>query len=136
MRAILAAVLVLPLFGTPAAANPVYLRFICDLNGMPAEMAMQVEAIGSTGIVSGPTGDITGVIGTGGQTLYISGEVRSQTGRYVFTGENQYADFTDVVTHDRFRVQWVEQPGGLMIIVNPFADPARQGRHFCQLVQG
>lgn len=105
--------------------------FDCDLQGLNGQLVMDIEVISSSGITwgSGPDPDITGVIGTGGYTIYTDGELNSPTSSYVFTGENQYADFTELNTFERFRVQWVEESNGITMIVNPFGPQPTQ--HFC-----
>jgi hypothetical protein len=114
------------------ASNMARFTYDCDLQGVIGSMILDAEAVGSTGIVfgSGPNPDITGVIGTGNYTLYTSGEVVSNVARYIFTGENQFADFTNTATFERFRVQWVSQDDDLIMVVNPFGPGPAQ--HFCQ----
>jgi hypothetical protein len=96
-------------------------------------MVMDIEAIGSSGVTygAGPNPDITGVIGTGEYTLYVSGTLQSPNAYYTFSGENQFADFTEVNTYERFRVQWVTEQDGLIIIVNPLGDAPE--RHYCEV---
>lgn len=105
--------------------------FDCDLQGLTGQMVMEIEIISSTGITwgPGPNPEITGVIGTGEYIVYTDGELNSPTASYTFTGENQFADFTEVNTFERFRVQWVETSEGLIMIVNPFGDMPTQ--HSC-----
>lgn len=114
------------------ASNMARFTYDCNLQGVIASMILDAEAVGSTGIVfgSGPNPDITGVIGTGNYTLYTSGEVVSNVARYIFTGENQFADFTNTATFERFRVKWVSQDDDLIMVVNPFGPGPVQ--HFCQ----
>ena len=110
------------------------LRFQCDLNGAPAAMVMQIEAVGASGVTygSGPNAGITGVIPTGDYTLYTAGEVRSQAAYYTFSGQNQYADVIDQTYNQRFRVMWVEDAarGGIWMIINPHGQGPAQ--HFCR----
>lgn len=115
------------------SSNQARFFFDCDLQGLNAEMIMDVEVISSSGITwgSGPNPDITGVISTGDYIIYTSGSLQSSTAAYIFTGENQFADFTEQSTFERFRVQWVEQSNGLTMIVNPFGQGPAQ--HFCEL---
>jgi hypothetical protein len=105
--------------------------FDCDLQGLTGQLVMDVEVISASGITwgPGPDPDITGVIGTGDYTIYTEGGLDSPTSSYIFTGENQFADFTEVNTSERFRVQWVDAPGGITMIVNPFGPLPTQ--HFC-----
>lgn len=115
--------------GQAASAQSAIVRYECDLAGMRAELVARVEAIRETGIVrgAGPNVPITGVIGTGNQTLVYEGELRSPVRSYTFVGENQFADFTDGASYERFRVQFLTQPdGSLILVANPFGpQPAR-----------
>ncbi len=123
--------------GTGSASAQVKQHLLlCDLNGMQAQMLLNLEYVATSGVVGDP-GSIPGigVIGTGQYRVYTSGEVRSPSGYYVFTGEGQYAEFTDMVSYDRFKVQFVDQRGGLLLIINPFVERSRQGHHFCQYVR-
>lgn len=117
--------------GGNAASNRARFSFDCDLNGLVGALTMEIEAINAAGVVfgSGPTPDITGVIGTGGVLYVTSGELVSPTARYVFTGDNQFADFTDLATNARFRVQFVSSPQGVDLIINPFGPGPTQ--HAC-----
>ena len=113
------------------ASNRARFTFDCDLNGANAVLTMDVEAVNTTGIVfgSGPNPDITGVIATGEVTYLTSGEMRSAVAQYIFTGENNFADFTDLGTFARFRVQWVGTDAGLTMVINPFGPGPTQ--HAC-----
>ena len=118
---------------TATGSNQARFYFDCDLQGLTGEMVMDMEVVADTGITwgSGSNPDITGVIGTGDYIIYTQGEIRSPTSYYVFTGENNYADFTDMNTYERFRVEWVEDTDGLIMIVNPFGQAPTQ--HTCVL---
>jgi hypothetical protein len=117
----------------PEGSNRARFYLDCDLNGQIGNMIMDIEAIGSSGVTwgAGPNPDITGVIGTGEYTLYVSGTLQSPNAYYIFSGENQFADFTEVNTYERFRVQWVAEQDGLIVIVNPFGDAPE--RHYCEV---
>lgn len=105
---------------TPSSAQQIStVRYVCDLGGAPAQLTAQVETIGDAGIVQNSQGDITGVIGTGDVNYHYQGELTSATARYVFTGENQFADFTDLGTNERFHVQMISQGQALTMIINP-----------------
>ncbi|MBK8976114.1 MAG: hypothetical protein IPM29_09315 [Planctomycetes bacterium] len=108
--------------GNPNGTNRARFTFAVDLQGVTGQLVMDLEAIGNSGITWGPgvNPQITGVIGTGTYTIYTAGELTSPTAHYVFTGENQFADFTDLTTSERFRVQWIETQRGLIMVVNPF----------------
>lgn len=112
-------------------ATKAQFQFDCDLNGAVGKMIMNVEAVANTGITwgSGTNPDITGVISTGDYTLYTEGEVRSDFAYYIFTGENSFADFTNMANSERFRVQWQEIDNGLLMVVNPFGPGPTQ--HVC-----
>jgi hypothetical protein len=108
--------------------------FDCDLQGLNGVLTMDVEVVQSSGLVwgSGPNPQITAVIGLAGATYFTSGDLRSATAYYTFTGENLFADFTEIQppTLDRFRVQWSEQGQTLIMIINPFGPGPTQ--HVCQ----
>ncbi len=119
----------------PAAAQTQAVQYQCNLGGMPAMLTAQLEVIGNSGITYNSMGGISGVIGTGESTVYYQGELRSQTANYVFTGENQYADFTDMMSYERFRVQFLMQPNGsLVLVANPFGP--QPARYLCTPSQG
>lgn len=94
----------------------------CDLNGLTGVLSMEVEAVGASGIVwgGGPNPDISAVSTTGDVIYYVSGSLVSPTASYTFVGENNFADFTDAGTLERFRVEWVQLTNGLRMIINPF----------------
>jgi hypothetical protein len=108
--------------GNPQGTNRARFTYQVDLQGEVATMVLEAEVVGVTGLTWGPgvTPDITGVISTGQYTVYTSGQLASSTANYIFTGENQFADFTETSTFERFRVQWFQNPQGLMMVVNPF----------------
>lgn len=119
--------------GTPPPSNRARFVFNCDLQGANGALTVDIEAINQAAAIwgSGPNPQITSVVSAGSVLYVTAGELRSATGYYVFTGENQFADFTDMRTYDRFRVQWVFEGGGLTMIINPFGQgPAR---HRCTL---
>ncbi len=105
--------------GSSFAQQVSTVSYICDLGGAPAQLTAQVETIADTGIVQNSQGWITGVIGMEGVNYRYQGELASATARYVFTGENQFADFTDLGTNERFRVQMISQGASLTMIINP-----------------
>lgn len=112
-------------------SNTARFMFDCALTGgLNGELTLDVEAIGTTGIVfgSGPNPEITGVIGTGSVTYVTAGELRSTT-LYIFTGDNQFANFTEIATSQRFLVQWVPNNQGLIMVINPFGPGPTQ--HTC-----
>jgi len=106
----------------PQATSHARFTYDCDLQGVNGVLTLEVEAVGSSGIVFGPGSNpaITGVIGTGDFVYFTVGELVSPTTRYVFTGENDFADFTNMTVPERFRVQFALVPQGLTLIVNPF----------------
>ena len=124
--------------GEPSNSNGQTARFArfifnCDLQGQVGVLTMDVEAISTTGVTwgPGPNPDITGVIGLGGVTYHTAGELRSSVAHYVFTGRDQFADFTESATFERFRVQWVPDGDDMIMIVNPFGPGPTQ--HVCTL---
>ena len=108
--------------GGPASSNLARFTLDCDLNGLTGVLNMEVEAVGTSGVVwgPGPTPDISLVIATGNVIYYVSGSLVSPTASYTFIGENNYSDFTDNNTLERFRVEWVQITNGLRMIINPF----------------
>lgn len=108
--------------GGDRTSNQANFRFNCDLNGLNGVLSMDVEAVGSSGVIwgGGPNPEITAVIGTGGVTYFTAGTMNSSSASYVFTGTNEFADFTDLSNSATFRVQWVSSANGLDMIVNPF----------------
>lgn len=118
-------------FATPALAQQQgMLGYICDIDGQRGQLSAQYEIIGNSGITSAPNGDITGVIATGDSTIYYQGQLVTPSARYSFRGENAYADFTDLGSYARFRVELISQGNTLTLVVNPFGD--RPVRYFCQ----
>jgi hypothetical protein len=117
--------------GGGVPSNRARFMYDCNLGGLTGNMVMDVEAITTAGVVygPGPSPDITGVIGTGSVLYLTAGELVSPSARYVFTGDNQYADFTETTgSFERFRVQWVSDPSGLVMVINPFGPgPTRHG---------
>jgi hypothetical protein len=108
--------------GNQAGTNRARFYFNVDLQGVRGALTMEVEVVNTAGVVWGPgtTPDITAVISTGGYTIYTAGELRSPAAYYTFTGENNFADFTEPATSQRFRVEWIETPQGMRMVVNPF----------------
>ena len=102
--------------GGQAGSNRARFEFDVDLQGVPGVLIMEVEVISSAGIVWGPgvTPEITAVISTGSFTYFTAGELQSPAAFYVFTGQNDFADFTEPATSQRFRVQWIETPPGMI----------------------
>lgn len=107
--------------------------YVCNIEGAPAQLTAQVQAIDDAGRVVNSQGWITGVIGTGNYNLYYQGQLVSATARYVFTGENQFADFTDLNTNARFRAQLIVQGQQLLLIANP--ETSQPARYVCQASQ-
>lgn len=100
--------------------------FECDLGGVPAPLLTAIEVVSNTGIIWGGTSSnrtITGVVGTGDYTLYSAGLLFSSSAAYTFTGQGDFADFTNLDNYERFRVQWLTdsaRPAWLGVLVNPF----------------
>jgi hypothetical protein len=115
--------------GTPS--NIARFVYDCDLLGVNGELTITVEAVSTAGVVfgSGPNPDITGVIGTGSVSYLTAGELRSPSAFYVFTGRDDFADFVEINTSERFLVQWVINGRELNLIANPFGPGPTQ--HEC-----
>lgn len=117
------------------AANPRAATFAwdCNIEGAPARLSAQIEAVTPAGVFVNPNGLFAGSISTGEVNYYYQGTLVSATARYAFTGENQFADFTDLNTNDRFHVQFIMQGPELLMIANPHGpQPARYG---CRMVK-
>ena len=116
------------------SSNQANFRFNCDLSGLNGVLSMDVEAVGTSGVVwgGGPNPEMTAVIGTGGVQYFTAGTMNSSSASYVFTGTNDFADFTDLGNSSTFRVQWVGSSSGLDMIVNPFGPGPTS--HSCVLV--
>lgn len=128
---ILAAISLTALATPDLSAQTSTVQYSCNIGGMPAQLTAQIEVVGGTGRVIGSQGQITGVIGTGDSMAYYQGQLVSQTGSYSFVGENEYADFTDNYTYERFRARMQAQGNYLLITVNPFGPMPVQ--YSCQL---
>ena len=111
-------------FGQPAVAQVSYVQYVCDIDGQRGILRAELETVGGTGILSNFR-----VIGQQGSNTWVTGELRTNTAYYTFSGENQFADFLDQQTGARFRVQWAPQVGGLIIVVNPFGDAVQ---YYCE----
>jgi len=116
------------LTGTAHAQQVSTVVYICNIEGAHA----QVQAVNSAGVFMDGAGMFGGSIATGDVNYYYQGTLISQTGgRYSFTGENAFADFLDLNTNDRFRVQMIVQGQMLQLIINPQGPGPVQ--YFCQL---
>ena len=115
MKHILGIITVTLAFATgQARAQNQYMVFSCNLQGAPGTLTLAIERIQTS----------TGV------SIYTSGELVSNTARYVFSGEGQFADFVDIQRNERFRVRFDERPNGLVLVANPYGQgPAS---YFCQ----
>lgn len=123
--------LVTTLLAAPAyAGRTAVLNFTCDLGGAPAQLTMQVEIVASGGFLPDGSGGGT-VVPLGEVTYYTQGTLTSATGRYSFHGENEFADFVDQLTNDRFRVRMIADGQQLMLIINPEGPGPRP--HLCRL---
>jgi hypothetical protein len=105
--------------------------WVCNLQGAPAQLVAQVEAISPAGIYMDANGFVTGAIPTNEVNYYYQGTLTSASARYVFTGVNQFADFTDLGNNERFRVQFIVQGAAMTLIANPFGPQPAQ--YLCQL---
>jgi hypothetical protein len=106
-----------------AASSVAEFTFDCNLNGANGALTLQVEAIASSGAVwgTGPTPDISAVVGSGGVIYYTAGSLVSAVARYSIRGENQFADFTLINGNERFVVEWIFSSNQRLVMrVNPF----------------
>lgn len=107
-------------FALPALAGPNgILRYDCDLDGVIGELTAEYEIIDASGEAYSPDGDMAGTVGAGSSTVFYQGELSSPANRYVFTGENQFAEFTDLATHKRFIVHMETDGDALRLTANP-----------------
>jgi hypothetical protein len=120
------------LMGSAHAQQVSTVVYICNIEGAQAELTAQVQAVNSAGVFMDSSGMFGGSVSTGEVRYYYQGTLISQTGgRYSFTGENAFADFLDLNTNDRFRVQMNVQGQMLQLIINPQGPGPVQ--YFCQL---
>lgn len=103
-----------------AAQQSTTVNYVCNIEGAQAQLTAQVQAVTPAGVFTDPQGMFAGSISTGEVNYYYQGSLVSTTGaRYAFNGENAFADFVDLNTNDRFRVQFIVQGQMLLMIVNP-----------------
>jgi hypothetical protein len=131
-RALAAGVISVICLASPAHAQRVaVVTYICNIEGAQAQLTAQVQAVNSAGVFLDPAGGFGGSIATGDVNYFYQGSLVSQTGRYSFTGTNQYADFVDLGSNDRFRVQLIVQGQMMLMIINPQGPGPVQ--YLCQL---
>ena len=111
-----------------------YMTASCTVNGAPAQMQMQYEAIGGTGIVTGPGPNrpITGVISDGSVTYYWNGVLTGSFGRINLSGENNFLRFYDPNVYNRETVLQVTMTSETSF----YMEDARgnyPGQHPCQI---
>lgn len=94
-------------------------------------MTAQFEAINAAGVYVDPGGMFAGSVALNQVIYYYQGQLVSPTGQYSIVGENEYADFTDLYTNQRFRVQMIIQGRELLMVVNPFGPGPT--RYYCQM---
>ncbi len=105
--------------------------WMCNIGGAPAQLTAQVEAISSSGVFVDPNGMFAGSIPLDQVTYYYQGSLVSSSGQYSFVGENEFADFVDLYTNERFRVQMIVQNRNLLMVINPFGPQPVQ--YACQM---
>ncbi len=123
--------LLLSLLATPASAQNAVLSLSCNLGGVAAPMVMEVHYQQAFGLSQNQRGHISGIFPVG-VNVYTAGQIQQGQGvTYGFTGTNEFADFTEYPSLNRFRVKWVldGQQNGLWMIINPFGPGPAQ--HFC-----
>jgi hypothetical protein len=107
-------------FADAAQAQQVtVVNYICNIEGAPAQLTAQVQTVNGAAVFQNGSGGFGGSFGTGDVNYYYQGTLVSATSRYSFTGTNQYADFTDLLHNERFRVQMIAQGQQLQMIINP-----------------
>lgn len=99
IRTLIAAAIISCGLALPAAAQTWtgHLVANCQVNGAPAHMQLQYEAIAGAGVTwgSGPRPDITGVISDGSVTYYWNGVLQGNFGQLALSGENAFLRFYD-----------------------------------------
>jgi len=105
--------------------------WMCNIGGAPAQLTAQIEAVNSAGVYVDPNGMFAGTVSLDQVTYYYQGSLVSANSQYSFVGENDYADFVDLYSNERFRVQMIVQNRDLVMVVNPFGpEPVQYG---CQM---
>ena len=117
--------------GPSQSAGVSEFAWICNIEGAPAQLTAQVEAISPAGVFMDPGGLFAGAIPTNEVNYYYQGTLVSASARYAFTGENQFADFVDLQSNERFIVQLIIQGQNLLMIVNPHGPQPVQ--YLCQM---
>lgn len=110
-------------FPAPSAtASAQMQRYDCDLHGENAEMVALVERVAEAGLGWRDTpAREEAVVSNTVITNLFTGELRSPSVHYIFTGRNKFADFTDLVAGRRFRAQLNALPdGSLIVVLDPF----------------
>ena len=104
----------------PAAAqNVTTVRYTCNIEGAPAQLTAQVQTVQGADVYQNGSGGFGGAAGNGSVNYFYQGTLVSASSRYTFTGTNQYADFVDLGSNERFRVQMIVQGQMLELIINP-----------------
>jgi hypothetical protein len=124
---------ILSIPGPTSAQRGATFRWVCDLDGAPGQLTAQVEAVTPAGVFLDASGLFAGSIPTNEVNYYYEGTLVSATARYHFSGENAFADFTDMITNARFHVQFVVQGPSLLLIANP--EGPQPARYLCQMAQ-
>jgi PQQ-dependent catabolism-associated CXXCW motif protein len=116
----------LSLMAAVGLAGPIHastittVNFNCNIEGAPARLTAQVEAVNPAAVFMDPnSGKFGGVVSPGETNYYYGGTLVSATARYSFTGTNGYADFVDLIRNERFRVQMILRGQQLLMVVNP-----------------
>lgn len=109
-------------FGAANAQQTERVSFNCDISGQSGILQAEVTTMERSGIVKRGR-DISGVIGTGEIAVYYQGNLKVGTNHYIFSGENQYADFTDTNTYARFLVRMELNGSSLRMTADPFGSP-------------
>lgn len=115
-------------FASPALAETRWtLSYTCDIDGAPGELIAEYETLqGASEPYEAVASDVSAVIETATAPVFYSGKLTSPDAVYVFTGQNQFAEFTDLATHARFIVQMTARDGELVLTANPDTPEAAQ----------
>ena len=116
---------------TTAQAQGNVFTWTCNIGGAPAQLRAQVEAVTAAGVFADPNGMFAGSVPLDQVTYYYQGSLVSSSSQYSFVGENEFADFVDLYTNERFRVQMIVQNRDLLMVINPFGPQPVQ--YACQM---
>ncbi|MEQ8558592.1 MAG: hypothetical protein RIB03_09780 [Henriciella sp.] len=116
----------LALFALPASAQQAgSIRYVCDMDGVQGDLTAHYEVVSPVAPeLDAAAAVVSQVVGAGISSVFYSGELTSPLARYVFTGQNEVAEFTDLSTKERFLVEMHNEGETLRLTANPNAPDA------------